>query len=188
MLKSAITGEIATTVSSSTCRLPVARCHMHVRSYIYHIYYNHKKAHTLREDYRKELQSPYRLNKHDVAEHLGQYATNFHLNVILSTTIGSTSFNTLEKKWTVKLKAADGSLGKTIISKHFVQASGIGSQKPYLPALEDQHTFKGLSIHSAYFRNAQSLLEQGIRVSRRSNPWSYSSLRHFYFLFYRSFC
>ncbi|KAI2778207.1 hypothetical protein F4815DRAFT_494773 [Daldinia loculata] len=113
--------------------------------------------------YGKELQSPYRLNKHDVAEHLVQYATNFHLNVILSTTIGSTSFNTLEKKWTVKLKAADGSLGKTIISKHFVQASGIGSQKPYLPALEDQHTFKGLSIHSAYFRNAQSLLEQGIR-------------------------
>ncbi|KAI1098962.1 hypothetical protein F4804DRAFT_345895 [Jackrogersella minutella] len=107
--------------------------------------------------------SPYRLTQHDVAEDLRQYATNFHLNVILSTTIHSTSYNSSEKKWTIKLKTADGGQGKTIISKQFVQATGIGCQKPYLPLLEDEHLFEGLSVHSAHFRNARSLSEQGIK-------------------------
>ncbi|KAI1774513.1 hypothetical protein F4818DRAFT_418120 [Hypoxylon cercidicola] len=112
--------------------------------------------------YKKELQSPNRLTKHDVAEHLRQYATNFHLNVILSTTIHSSSYNSSEGKWTIKLKT-DGSQGKTIISKHFVQATGIGSQKPYLPSIEDEHLFKGLSLHSANYTNAQSLSKQGVK-------------------------
>lgn len=116
-------------------------------------------------DYKKELQSPNRLNKYDVAEHLRQYVTNFHLNVILSTTILSSSYNPSKKKWTIKLKATDGNQGKTIISKHFVQATGIGSQKPYLPPIEDEHLFKGLSLHSTHYTNARSLSEQGIKVS-----------------------
>ncbi|KAI1661103.1 hypothetical protein F4813DRAFT_399170 [Daldinia decipiens] len=85
------------------------------------------------------------------------------LNVIISTTISSSSFNTLEKKWTVKLKTIDGKPGKTITSKHFVQATGIGSQRPNLPTLENEHMFKGLNLHSVHFRNAQSLSEQGIK-------------------------
>ncbi|KAI1503001.1 hypothetical protein F5X99DRAFT_426586 [Biscogniauxia marginata] len=112
---------------------------------------------------RKELQSPCRLTKYDVAEHLRQYATNFHLNFILSATIYSTIYNPSEKKWHVKLKTADGSTTKTIISKHFVQATGIASQKPYLPPMEDEHLFKGLNLHSTRYQNARSLPEKGIK-------------------------
>ncbi|KAI0010778.1 hypothetical protein F4779DRAFT_576077 [Xylariaceae sp. FL0662B] len=113
--------------------------------------------------YRKELQSPHRLTKYDVAEHLQHYAANFHLNVILSANIYSTIYNPSENKWIVKIKTADGGVTKTIISKHFVQATGIGSQKPYLPPMEDEHLFKGLSVHSAHYQNARSLLEKGIK-------------------------
>ncbi|KAI0135358.1 hypothetical protein F4814DRAFT_400697 [Daldinia grandis] len=113
--------------------------------------------------YEKGLRTPHRLNKNDVAEHLRQYAANFNLNVILSTTIGSSSFNTSEKKWTVKLRTVDGKPGKTIKCKHFVQATGIGSQKPNLPQLGSEHVFKGINLHSVHFRNAKSLAEQGIK-------------------------
>ncbi|KAI0849179.1 hypothetical protein F5Y00DRAFT_253101 [Daldinia vernicosa] len=113
--------------------------------------------------YGKDLRSPHRLTKDEVAKHLRQYAANLGLNVILSTTIGSSSFDTSEKKWTVKLKTIDGKPGKTIISKHFVQATGIGSQKPNLPTLENENLFRGLNLHSVHFRNAQSLSEQGIK-------------------------
>ncbi|KAI1409052.1 hypothetical protein F5Y13DRAFT_171064 [Hypoxylon sp. FL1857] len=113
--------------------------------------------------FRKELQTPHRVTKYDAAEHLREYATNFHFNVLLSTTIRSTSYNPSEKKWTVKLKTTSGSPSKTIICKQFVQATGIGSQKPYLPPMQDENLFQGLSLHSAHFHNAQALSKQGIK-------------------------
>ncbi|KAI1475920.1 hypothetical protein F4774DRAFT_428595 [Daldinia eschscholtzii] len=109
------------------------------------------------------FKDPHRLTKDEVAEHLRQYATNFHLDVILSTTISSSSFNTLEKKWTVKLKTTDGNLGRTITCKHFVQATGIGCQIPNFPTIKDKHLFKGIDLHSVGFRNTQSLSKQGIK-------------------------
>ncbi|OTA99623.1 hypothetical protein M426DRAFT_27372 [Hypoxylon sp. CI-4A] len=113
--------------------------------------------------YAKELRSLHRLTKHDVVEHLRQYAADLHLNVILSTTIYSTSYNTTTKKWTIRLKAASGGQEKTVVSKHFVQATGIGSQKPYLPALKYEESFRSTILHSAHFGNAQSVAKKGIK-------------------------
>ncbi|KAL9619563.1 MAG: hypothetical protein Q9160_005839 [Pyrenula sp. 1 TL-2023] len=114
-------------------------------------------------DYRKELQSPHLLTKDEVADHLRQYATKFHLNIVSSAIIQSTIYSPSKQRWTVKFKSADGSWTKTIISKHFVQATGLGSGKPYLPPMKNEHLYKGLSIHSAKYRNAQILSEQGIK-------------------------
>lgn len=115
-------------------------------------------------DYDKELQSPHRLSKYDVAEHLQQYATKFHLNIMLSTTIESTSYNPTEKKWTLKLETANLSEKRTVISKHLVQATGIGCGIPYLPPMEDENLYTGLSLHSTQYRNAQLLKEHGVKV------------------------
>lgn len=117
-----------------------------------------------RTDYRKELQSPHRLSKYDVAEHLQRYATDFYLNVMLSTTVKSTTYDQVKKEWTCKLQSAGQSGIKTIVCKHLVQATGIGSGSPYMPSIKDESTYKGLSIHSTQYRNAQQLVEQGIKV------------------------
>ncbi|KAJ4409721.1 hypothetical protein N0V82_009410 [Gnomoniopsis sp. IMI 355080] len=113
--------------------------------------------------YRKELQSPHRLSKYEVAEHLQNYATNFHLNVLLSTTIQSSLYNSVEKKWTFKLKTTNGTGTKTIVSKHLVQATGIGSGIPHFPPMEDQDLFRGVITHSSQYRNAKSLVEKGVK-------------------------
>ncbi|OTB12181.1 hypothetical protein K445DRAFT_77133 [Daldinia sp. EC12] len=112
--------------------------------------------------YPKDLRTPHRLTKDEVAEHLRQYATNFHLDVILLT-ISLSSFDTSEKKWTVKLKTTDGKPGKTVFCKDFAQATGIGCQIPNIPTIKDKHLFKGLDLHSVGFRNVQSLSRQGIK-------------------------
>lgn len=88
----------------------------------------------------------------------------FHLNVMLSTTVKSTTYNTIDKNWTCQLETAGQSGSKTIISKHLVQATGIGSGTPYMPSIQNEDLFAGLSLHSTYYRNARLLAEQGVKV------------------------
>ncbi|KAI0540379.1 hypothetical protein GGR58DRAFT_461129 [Xylaria digitata] len=113
--------------------------------------------------YRKELQNPYLLTKYDVAEHTRQYAENFHLNVILSAKVQSTFYHTLEKRYTVALNVDNGSRTKTIICKHFIQATGFGGGAPYLPAIQDKDLYKGVIIHSTRYQNAQLLAKDGVK-------------------------
>ncbi|KAL9114866.1 MAG: hypothetical protein Q9227_001109 [Pyrenula ochraceoflavens] len=113
--------------------------------------------------FKKELQSPHGLTKDEVADHLQQYAKNFHLNIISLAIVQSTVYSPSKKKWTVTVKSVDGSWIKTITSKHFVQATGLGSGKPYLPPMKYKHLYKGQSIHSAQYRNTQVLSEQGVK-------------------------
>ncbi|PVH93133.1 FAD/NAD(P)-binding domain-containing protein [Periconia macrospinosa] len=114
--------------------------------------------------YPEKLQSPYRLSKDDVAEHLQQYAKNLHLNVITSATIQTTVFTVTEKVWTVHIEIVGRKEVKTIRSKHMVQATGLGSGKPHLPSIKDKGLYKGLRIHSAEYRNTQQLKERGVKT------------------------
>lgn len=88
----------------------------------------------------------------------------FHLNVMLSTTVKSTTYNTIDKKWTCQLETAGRAGSKTIISKHLVQATGIGSGTPYMPSIQNESLFAGLTLHSKQYRNARLLAEQGVKV------------------------
>jgi cation diffusion facilitator CzcD-associated flavoprotein CzcO len=110
------------------------------------------------------MQSPHRLTKDEVAEHLRQYATKFHLNVIPATVIHSSVFNTSEKKWTIKIRTMGGGETRTVICKQFVQATGLGCGKPYLPTMKDEQVYKGVSVHSLQFQNAHVLAGQGVKV------------------------
>ncbi|KAI0481998.1 hypothetical protein GGR56DRAFT_164706 [Xylariaceae sp. FL0804] len=114
-------------------------------------------------DYRKEKQSPHRLTKYDVAEYLEEYAERCRLSILFSATIKSTVYNAAaEQKWTVKVETPSGP--KIIVAKHFVQTTGIGSGKPFVPAIPNRELFKGISIHSTQYRNGRELAAQGVKT------------------------
>lgn len=92
-----------------------------------------------------------------------RYVAAFNLNVINSAKIKSTLYDQSSKRWTIKFKTPAGQ--RTAMAKHLVQATGIASQKPYLPPIADNHLYKGISIHSAHYTNADKLTEQGAKVS-----------------------
>ncbi|KAI1301061.1 hypothetical protein F5Y03DRAFT_396771 [Xylaria venustula] len=113
--------------------------------------------------YPDKLQTPHRLTKYEVAEHLQQYAKKFNLNILLAATVQSTIFDLSKKKWTIKLKLADRSGAKTVVCKHFVQATGFGSGQPYIPSIPDRDTYTGVVVHSSQYRNAQTLAKSGAK-------------------------
>ncbi|KAE8391181.1 FAD/NAD(P)-binding domain-containing protein [Aspergillus alliaceus] len=81
--------------------------------------------------YDPELQTPHLLARNELALQVRRYVETFNLNVL------------------------------TANSKHLVLATGIGSQKPYLPTTVDSHLYQGISIHSAQYQNANQLAEKG---------------------------
>lgn len=85
-----------------------------------------------------------------------------NLNIITSAKIKATSYDQSTKLWTVKFQTPEGE--RTAISKHLVQATGVSSQKPYTPEIADEHLYKGVSLHSADFKNAILLKEKGVKV------------------------
>ena len=91
-----------------------------------------------------------------------RYAQTFNLNVLLSSSIKSTAYDYILKKWTLKLVCPGGE--KTIVCKQLVQATGVGSRVPYLPKIENEGKYKGISMHSAEFKNAKQLVGK-VKVS-----------------------
>jgi hypothetical protein len=118
---------------------------------------------TLQIAYDKRLASPYLLTKNDLAEHVRQYVAAFNLNVINSAEVLSTQYNTADKQWTVKFQTPTAE--KTIVSKQLVQATGIGSQKAFVPPMKDEKLYKGVSLHSSQYKSASELKARGIKVS-----------------------
>ncbi|GKT66337.1 flavin-containing monooxygenase protein [Colletotrichum tofieldiae] len=87
-----------------------------------------------------------------------------------SVKITSTTYNQATKLWKVVFLTPMGQ--RTVIAKHVVQATGIGSQKPYLPPIADPHLYKGVSVHSTAYRNAKDLRMLGAKVWPKTAPSS----------------
>lgn len=115
-----------------------------------------------RTDYKKELQSPHLLSRDELAAHVRRYIETFHLNIITSAKIESTHYDPTTKRWEVKFATPSGR--RTAIAKHLVQATGIASQNPYIPAIADSHLYKGISVHSAAYKNPKELVDKGVKV------------------------
>lgn len=109
-------------------------------------------------EYKKELQTPHLLTRDDLAEQVRRYVAAFNLNVITSAVIIKTTLMQ-DKRWQVELQTSAGIC--TVVARHLVQATGIGSQKPNLPPMADQQVYKGISVHSARYKNAKELRNQG---------------------------
>ncbi|KAE8356064.1 hypothetical protein BDV28DRAFT_145563 [Aspergillus coremiiformis] len=111
--------------------------------------------------YDKELQTPHLLTRDELASHLRRYVETFNLNIITSAQIQSTRYYPSTNLWEVEFKTPAGQL--TARAKHLVLATGIGSQVPYLPPMEDSQLYHGVSIHSAQYQNARQLAEKGAK-------------------------
>ncbi|CAI7637129.1 unnamed protein product [Penicillium discolor] len=126
--------------------------HFHVPTSLCHLPYM---------DYDKKLSTPHRLSKEDLASQVQRYVKAFNLNMITSAQIQWTEYDPSTKRWMVKFQTPAGQ--RTAISKHVVMATGIGSQKMNIPSIADSHLYKGISIHSEQYKNAEKLKEKGAK-------------------------
>lgn len=91
-----------------------------------------------------------------------KYATTFNLNILHSSSVEGSSFNTATHTWTVKVRTPTGS--KVVRAKHLVQSTGVGGSKPFVPNLPGAEDYKGVNIHSERYKNPQTLTDQGAKV------------------------
>ncbi|KAI1134738.1 FAD/NAD(P)-binding domain-containing protein [Hypoxylon sp. FL0543] len=112
--------------------------------------------------YGKDLQTPHLLSREDISRHLKRYVEAFNLNIITSARILSTVYDKASKKWIVHVRTPNG--GVKAICKQLVQATGFSSSKPYTPPMSDSHLYKGIRVHSARYKNAKLLKEQGAKA------------------------
>jgi cation diffusion facilitator CzcD-associated flavoprotein CzcO len=87
----------------------------------------------------------------------------FNLDMITSAKVLSTVYDQSAKRWVVKFQTPSGQ--RTAVAKHLVQATGIGSQKPYLPRMAEEGLYKSINIHSAEYNNPAKLKEKGVKAS-----------------------
>ncbi|KAL4744237.1 hypothetical protein BDW72DRAFT_209155 [Aspergillus terricola var. indicus] len=111
--------------------------------------------------YDQELRAPHLLTREDLASQVRRYVDSFNLNTLYSVEIQWTEFDELAKEWTITFQTPAGQRKAT--SKHLVLATGIGSQKPNIPHIAEPHLYEGVSTHSAEYRNAKLLREQGVK-------------------------
>lgn len=91
-----------------------------------------------------------------------RYVDKFGLQMINSAHIHSAKFDESHKRWTINLETPDGK--RTVLSKHLVQATGIGSQIPHIPSIAGRDLFQGFSIHSASYSNAnKDIKDKGLK-------------------------
>lgn len=91
-----------------------------------------------------------------------RFAQTFPLNILYLTTVQSTRLDTRTGQWTLVLSTA-GEKARTVVAKHLVQATGLGSQVPNKPKLDVDASYAGLDLHSVAFTNAKDLHARGVR-------------------------
>ncbi|KAF5967510.1 putative flavoprotein involved in K+ transport [Fusarium bulbicola] len=111
--------------------------------------------------YPEELRGLHRLSKDELANHLARYIASFNLNILTSATIQSTVYNKSSAKWTIGLQTPAGAV--TVTARQLVQATGVSSQKPCVPTIENAEVYKGVNIHSSDYKSARALVEQGVK-------------------------
>ncbi|SCO54174.1 probable flavoprotein involved in K+ transport [Fusarium fujikuroi] len=100
--------------------------------------------------------------KRDVlAEQLKLYVEEFQLNIVTESSIQWTAYDSASEKWKIRIRTPRGEM--TATARHLVQATGVASQKPYLPLADDAKIYKGFSLHSSTYKNPAQLQEKGIK-------------------------
>ncbi|KAF6825245.1 flavin-containing monooxygenase [Colletotrichum plurivorum] len=117
-------------------------------------------CHLLYMNYDEKHAAPHMLTRDELTEHIQEYVGTFDLDVINSATIQSAHYDKSTNEWIVKFKKPAGQ--RTAVSKHLVQATGVSSQRPFVPDVADGHLYKGISMHSADYKNAAILKARGI--------------------------
>jgi putative flavoprotein involved in K+ transport len=90
---------------------------------------------------------PVFIPKDKLADWLEFYAESMELNVWTSTSLLDGHYDDAQKRWTVRLRLADGSI-RTMRPRHIVVAAGV-SGLPSIPALDGMDEFCGTIVHSS---------------------------------------
>ncbi|KAH7464405.1 hypothetical protein FOXG_17115 [Fusarium oxysporum f. sp. lycopersici 4287] len=101
------------------------------------------------------------LSRDVLANQLKRYVEEFRLNVVTGSVIQWTTYDSAAKQWKIKIRTPGGE--KIATARHLVQATGIASQKPYLPSIGDKHIYKGFNLHSSEYKNPAQLREKGVK-------------------------
>lgn len=75
------------------------------------------------------------LTRNELAEQIQKHVDTFDLDIITSATIQSKHYDKSTNEWTVKFQTPAGQ--RTVVSKHLVQATGVSSQRPFIPDIAD---------------------------------------------------
>ncbi|KAH8203863.1 hypothetical protein TruAng_001927 [Truncatella angustata] len=105
--------------------------------------------------YEDHLRTPHYVSKDELAAQVKKFATTFNLNTITSARITSTSYDQGRQLWYIALETPAGAYSVT--SKHLVQATGFGSQNPYVPNIAGGDLYKGTVVHPAQYKNAAQI-------------------------------
>jgi putative flavoprotein involved in K+ transport len=90
---------------------------------------------------------PVYIPKDKLADWLEYYAESMELNVWTRTSFLGGKYDSSERRWTVRLKLADGSI-RTMRPRHVIMAVGV-SGIPNLPDLKGAEDFEGVVLHSS---------------------------------------
>ncbi|PMD38029.1 putative flavin-containing monooxygenase [Hyaloscypha variabilis F] len=93
------------------------------------------------------------LTKDDLAEGYQRWVAKYDINIWTGTTVVSGSWDSSNKKWTLRTKR-DGKDEQSITGSFIVVAGGAGGQVPKMPEYPNREKFRGLVLHSAEYRNA----------------------------------
>lgn len=110
-------------------------------------------------EYDKDL--PVILTREHLTNHMKKYAATFNVNILNSSTLEGSSFNKTAGIWSFKVRTPKGT--KVIKSKYFVQSTGVGGQKAFVPSIPGE--YKGVNIHSDRYKNPRTLSDKGAKVS-----------------------
>ncbi|CZR68760.1 related to flavin-containing monooxygenase [Phialocephala subalpina] len=119
--------------------------------------YDSVKLHTIREfahlPFDRTFPSTYQqwLTKDDMARGYQDWAKKFGINIWLSTSLESGSYDEAKDTWTLKIYREGKE--ETITCASVVFAVGGGCQFPVTPSYENRGTFKGLTLHSADYKS-----------------------------------
>jgi putative flavoprotein involved in K+ transport len=90
---------------------------------------------------------PVYIPKDKLADWLEYYAESMELNVWTRTKFLGGKYDSSERRWTVRLKLADGSI-RTMRPRHVIMAVGV-SGIPSIPDLKGAEDFEGVVLHSS---------------------------------------
>ncbi|KAL6822016.1 hypothetical protein J3E69DRAFT_357103 [Trichoderma sp. SZMC 28015] len=121
--------------------------------------YNSAKLHTVREYSHLPFDRTFGpelgeyLGKDQLATGHKRWADKYGINIWLSTTLVSGSWDKDQRLYTLTIKK-NGIISK-ITAKHVVFATGAGSQVPLIPEWPDKDKFNGIIMHSQNYKSAE---------------------------------
>ncbi|KAK5166750.1 hypothetical protein LTR04_000461 [Oleoguttula sp. CCFEE 6159] len=97
-------------------------------------------------------EDPYFLEGKDLARGFQNFVNRYGINVSLSTSVESASWNDEDRSWTVNLD--QGGEQRSLRARHLVLAIGAGGQVPKMPEYPNRALFEGTVVHSADYKSS----------------------------------